>query len=174
MARRYPDTEILAVEPSAVLCDWQLKHGFPRPDRLLAGALSDRVGQAKITVPRLGERRSSMVRGVKGSEEQIQTTTLDALAAEYGITDAVLWLDIEGMEWQALQGAERLFAARGVILANIEVMLRDHPNDAMLIDMFMIRHGLRLALVWEMRHDLGIYDRLYILDGHPAVQLCKV
>jgi FkbM family methyltransferase len=149
---RYPDIQVIASEPCDQFRRWQREAGFP--GTLLPFALSDREHDATLVVPRGHPRGATMVRhepGAPGCDVELaQAITLDRLSDLYGpFQDAVLWLDIEGMELPALRGAEGMFAAGAVLLASVEVMVDERPDDHREVGEFFTRHGFHMAEEWE-------------------------
>lgn len=158
--RLWPGLEILAIEPSPEMRAWQLAHGWPAgPERLLAAALWDVQDVVEF---RPAGRRTSAVRPIEGeARDFVGTLTLDYLDSLVGpFRDVLLWLDIEGAEWRALQGARQLFTDGKIIAVNLEVLPEERPADLTAIEKFMAEQGLRCAHRWNSwdQH----HDRLYV------------
>lgn len=139
----YPTIQIIGIEPCKLMYDIQIQRGFP--GTLLNVGLSDQEG---VGILRQNGRMSSMVRDTRGSEEEIPLTTLDALSEEHGpFTDAILWLDIEGMEYRALLGAKRLLHRKDIFLLNLEFM--DDVGTGMQIDRLLTEAGFTFVQAWR-------------------------
>lgn len=110
--------EVVAVEPQpAVAAALQRVMGGDRRVRIVRSAVSDRVGRARFAVSertptvstladewRDARQKEPGFAGVEWNETvEVETTTLDALIAEYGLP-AFVKLDIEGGEAAALSG----------------------------------------------------------------------
>lgn len=134
---RWPAIKVLGIEPNVAAIRWQRENGWPEDAPLLHAALGDRESFYDIWGDEpLEARNFQMVRELVGKpfEQQpdrekdlpvtrIPVTMLDMLDAVHGpFEDAVVWMDIEGAEWMALQGGKDLLYSRRVLLWNIEVM----------------------------------------------------
>ena len=60
---------------------------------------------------------SSLVHKVSGSEEQVETISLDDYVRQEGIVPSVIKIDVEGAEYDVLVGAERLLREHSPVLA---------------------------------------------------------
>lgn len=91
---------------------------------------------------------------------QVQADTLDNLSEQYGpFTNAVLWLDVEGAEVEALKGARRLLESGQVLLANVETFAHTNlPEVNRLLD----AGGLILERVWNIGREAGRDAQDYI------------
>jgi FkbM family methyltransferase len=113
--------EVVAVEPQpAVAAALQTVMGSDRRVRIVRAAVSNRVGRARLAVSertptvstladewRDARRQEPGFADVEWNETvEVETTTLDALIAEYGLP-AFVKLDIEGGEAAALAGLSR-------------------------------------------------------------------
>lgn len=161
----------MGVEPNPEAREWQLSVGrWPRDCVLLPDALSDKVGTCEL-VYEPGRLRNASTDGaaVDGNKTnanarfiEVNTTTLDTLDDLYGPFDeAVVWLDIEGAEYRALLGAERLLARRSVLLFNLEMLSRV-PDLMDGIKMLMTKHGYSAVKEWNVSGSCR--DRIYTRD----------
>jgi FkbM family methyltransferase len=160
---QYPSAKIIAIEPCPQMVEWQLANEFPFPNRLIQAALSNEVGTGLLNVGCLGEERcSSLVREQEDFTQTVETqvTTLDQLSETYGpFTNAVLWLDIEGMELPALQGAIKLFESDAIRLVNVEMLL-DTPETNVKVEDFILGYGFKYEDHWD-RQSGNHYDTIY-------------
>ena len=133
--QKYPGAKILGLEPGEKMFAYQMEVGFP--GTLLFKALSNDIAvkQFKETANQggflvvdetLGIRGLTFDTGISalGLTHDVQTTTLDQLDLEYGpFVNAVLWMDIEGSEMDALKGGEGLLSrSDGVLLLSMEII----------------------------------------------------
>lgn len=149
-----------------------------RSVRYLDKALADRPGRATLSITRgagassLLEPNQELIAAIEhhftfgknladqfqvvGTEE-VETTTLDAVAEEDGL-DRIdyLKLDVQGMEYECLLGAEDLLKARrvGVIKTEVEFLpLYKGQHLFADIDAFLRSHGFMLLdLDFDSRH----------------------
>lgn len=150
--RRYAGCQALGVEPSQVMREFQKDHDFP--GTLVRGGLGERLEQRDIIIPPKQELRSSMVREVQGGTHRVWCTTLDKLDQQFGpFEDAVLWMDIEGMELPALRGGEECFKRRAFRLVNVEVMPDERPRDLIEIEHFLTYRGFWLVHEWDWQQE---------------------
>ncbi len=129
----WPDIKIIGIEPNPEAHAWQLAHGWPKDCVLLPCALSDELWGVKSLVLETGRlRNASIDPEAVGSNEgnpactfrTVNTLTIDYLDSKFVFEDAIVWLDIEGSELRALQGAEKLIASGRVMLFNVEMLSR--------------------------------------------------
>lgn len=128
-AELWPGVRIIGIEPNPEAIAFQRSNGWPEGAVLIEAALSESVGVAEIVCERGRVRNASMdpvsVAGAGVDPIEVLTVTLDYLDQQYGpFEDAVVWMDIEGSELRALQGASRLIASGRVMLWNIEMLSR--------------------------------------------------
>jgi 2-O-methyltransferase len=138
-------------------------------------ALSDRCGEAVIHISGGASDASSSL--LKPSahlvdhpqitfqrELTIETTTLDAWADRHGIDHVdFLWLDLQGHEFAAIEGASRLLA--GVRAIHSEVSLKQVYEGGLLYPEFRARlaeRGFRVAAESLPYQDMG--DALFVRD----------
>lgn len=144
---KYPHTTCLAVEPSSAMVEYQRTNGFP--GEVVQAGLCNKVGVGEITIVNGSERNSSMVWDIKGELVKVSLTTVDALDYLYGPVDkGILWLDIEGMELEALRGAIGCFERGAFRLVNVEVN-DDYPFTTRRIHSFLSCYGLERVKTWD-------------------------
>jgi FkbM family methyltransferase len=119
-SRALPGGYVLAIEPD----DWlaniiRRSAALPENSRLavqvLAAAISDKVGTKTLLIAQRG-RASNALQGVGRNQMggvrdrvTVQTCTLDHLLESYPMPD-FLKVDVEGAEYQVLQGANRMLS----------------------------------------------------------------
>lgn len=74
--------------------------------------------------------------------------------------DAVMWLDIEGSELEALYGANGLFTRKAILLVNVEMASRLEHKNARIMQ-FMDIHGFKVARDWNVNE--AYLDRIFVL-----------
>ncbi len=135
--RQWSNIQVIGIEPNHEAREWQLHHLWPRDSYLLPYAISNEIGVAEL-VYETGRLRNASIDpdAIKGNRETlakdsklifttVQTRTLDWLDEIYGpFQDAIVWLDIEGSELKALQGAPNLITSGRVMLWNLEMLSR--------------------------------------------------
>jgi FkbM family methyltransferase len=125
----WPDVRVIALEPVERLRDWQRAHGFPPDGLLLPNALWNRCGPLRFVEATGHPRHSSAVRAVEGTAGEVEAITLDRLAELHGpFEGAFLWMDIEGSEAYALEGAAEVLRRGMLDYVNIEVA-HEGPGD---------------------------------------------
>lgn len=172
--RLWPEVRVVGVEPNADMVLWQHAHGWPPDAPLVCAALAAGKGEVLLAVGRVNPRGSSIdpwsVMGnspiVPGCDptvaeiRKVAATTLDDLDALHGpFEDAVVWLDIEGSEHQALLGAEKLLARRAPLLLNLEMQPRV-PGLVAGIEHLMWEYGYVAAHQWNASETC--WDRIYV------------
>lgn len=157
----WSELKVIGVEPSAKMCEFQTAQGWP--GILVQKALSDAVGYRTIRIPKGLERCSTLLLDLPGELVGVETTTVDTLDGLYGpFRNCVLWLDIEGWEGKALEGARGLFEREDVLLVNLEWVYQLGENRRQ-IGKFMREYGFQLAETWDVRYDL-CEDRIYVSE----------
>lgn len=126
--------KILGVEPNREAIHWQKNNLWPSPHLLLNYALADTCGRLTQLVLESGKLANASIdpESVEVNKtnsmaiyETVETITLDRLDEIYGpFEDAVVWMDIEGSEYKALLGAEKLLERKAVMLWNVEMQNR--------------------------------------------------
>lgn len=156
---RWPNVKVFACEPAREMVEWQLNNEFPSDGLLLPFALIDHCGEIPFVFNSQRPRGGTSFRDSEGESRVVPGVTLDSMSEKYGpFNNAVLWLDIEGAEYAALCGAERLFEKRSIQLVNLEFIVQD-KEQCTLVEQFLSRH----SFVCVGRHsDMGTHhDRIY-------------
>lgn len=164
-AREWPDIRVIGLEPSLRARRWQRMNGWNDRNPLLPYALSNRNGLGIMAFPDRGLnddiRCASMMPDRGGIRSVVATVTIDELDRAYGpFNRAILWLDIEGYELEALEGAESLFNKGGVDLVNLEILER-RSEVTEKIKAFFDRHSFELVLRWNSESGPH-HDRIYV------------
>lgn len=160
----WPNINIIGVEPILECIQWQYANGWSRNALLLPFALSNVCGRATINVPREGIRAASLMPDRPGISQAVTTITIDKLDREYGpFNKSIFWLDIEGYEYEALQGASRVIASGVVDLINVEILHR-RPEVADSIEEFLTDYGFSLVHTWNDQPGI-VQDRIYRRDN---------
>ena len=128
-----PSGRVIAFEPNpsalAVLRRHVEMNGLTERVTVVPAAVGAAVGAAVLYaaevdgMSRLGEPNRLIADRV--SEIRVPVVTLDEFCAEESITPDWLFMDIEGFEIAALEGARRLIAARG---AALNIVVEMHPG----------------------------------------------
>jgi FkbM family methyltransferase len=148
--KKYPKASILGLEPDPAGFAVQQKMKFP--GTLLPCGLGDKAGTVKFD-SKLGIRRGSVT---EEGDIEVHLTTLDELDVERGpFNKAVLWLDIEGYEMQALVGATKLLTERRIWLINLEII--ELPVNGLEVELskftnFLADFGYSMVHVWNEGH----------------------
>lgn len=169
--RRWPGVKVVGVEPNPDAIAFQLSHGWPGGHPLINRALWGSIRQIHVadTGSTLVHARAAF--GGDLSRGIWQTTTWDELDKQYGpFEDALLWMDIEGSELEALQGALGLLNRKAILAANIELLSRPEEPESWgriaEIDRVMHIHGYHIATEWN--NSTWCRDRVYVLTEKPT------
>ncbi len=160
IAARRPDIAIRSFEPNpSNIESWRRNHELNPDSRveLVASAVSDREGRARLTVP--GDSGSGML-AAEGTE--VTTVALDAYCAREGIRSVdVAKLDVEGHEAAVLDGARALLAAHaiGVVICEVKHSDRAKTDPAKIL----AGHGYHRVSIPQV----GIFS---MLSGRPHEQ----
>lgn len=155
----WPDINILGLEPNERAIDWQRGHKWPKGCDLLQCAIADFEGHTSIRIPPNNLRCASLMLDRAGELEEVNVTTINALSGIYPFQDAILWLDIEGFEYEALVGASRLFDNKQVLLVNVEILQR-RTEATRNIHRFLRSYNFRLRETWNVQEGF-VQDRIY-------------
>lgn len=141
--KKYAGCKALGVEPVSAFCNFQ--HDFP--GELLCGALWSESGSLLVRAPAAvdemqKQRSTSAVRPYDGESHQVQAYTLDELHSTRQFYDAVLWLDVEGAEYQILLGAQEMLKA--TVLINLEVF----SDEELLFKRLLRKHKFKEVKRW--------------------------
>ena len=168
--RVWPSLEIIAIEPLLSNVEWQYNNAFPSDAVMVTAAIGKKSGPLNLYInsdPKNGHRCSSIT--VEAGEDgrafvQTEVTTLDKLDDVYGpFARSLLWLDIEGAEYDALLGAVGLFEREKIDYVNVEVMSRNQ-NTADNVHKFLTDRGFKLTHTWNVHYELQKFhhcDKFY-------------
>lgn len=113
---KYQSVSVIGLEPNREAFRYQTEVGFPGV--LLPYAIGDYNGRGSFlpcTIRGGGLRDNG--------NYEVDVVTLDALHESHGpFEDAVLWLDIEGHEMEALRGADLLLREKRIRVMNLEII----------------------------------------------------
>lgn len=167
LRQRYPELRVLGVEPFQPMCDWQRAHDWPANQPLLCQALAAKPGPVVLHTLSTAPRCGTLVPGEtpRPDQQTIPGVTLDQLDKRYGpFEDAILWLDIEGAEYDALCGATRLLERPGAVqLINVE-LTDSRPEQTKQLPQFFAEHGFQLVHTWNKQAGLCC-DQIYVSQG---------
>ncbi len=156
----WPSIKIVGVEPNIEAVYWQHDHGWPEGSLLLYAALGKENGSIKVDSP-AGALRSTRVAVEGGSEcTRVPAFTWDYLDHVHGpFQDAVLWMDIECHELEAIQGAVGILERGAVILVNVEMqtVVADKNTE---IDRILTGCGFKAVKDWNDSD--ACRDRIYV------------
>lgn len=167
---RWPDADVIGFEPNPYAYEG-LKPAFP--GNLLNMAIADKPGKQSLYFRHSWKNGSTLHKttGPMYREVQVEVTTLDeAILPEKG---AVLWLDCEGYELKALQGAEEFI--KSVSLVNIEITGRPRsggwasPKD---VHQWLKNHGFEQVYVHSIRTVRGQFDAVYLRRELVKPDMC--
>lgn len=158
--RKWPNLKVVGIEPVESNRKWQLDNGWPG-NLLLPSALSETAGETMgMHQPTDNTRTASFLHNRPGPLVAVNTITLNDLFCLYGpFKNAILWMDIEGWEYQALLGGARLLESKGVQLINLEVLHR-LEEEAGLINKLLTSCGFELVHTWNVQPGLCC-DKVY-------------
>ena len=144
-----PRMHIIGFEPNVVMYDIQKAQGFPGlllPVALWSSTTTLRLGTPNQSSDFLQKHRSSSVCKFTDPVEyyEVAADTLDSLSAIHGpFVNAVLWIDIESAELEALRGAEGLLSGRHIRTINLETFEWDEPATTTYLKQFGFKEVLR-------------------------------
>ncbi len=165
--RQWPFVKVVGVEPNREAWRWQLENGWPRGEPLVNAALSAAPGKVKIQCPRGHVRSAStaedrMELADPADVREVAAVTWDTLDRTYGpFEEAVMWMDVEGSELDALLGAVEVFRRGAVRLVNVEMESRRRQKNEDVVR-FMDAHGFRAVKDWNDSETCR--DRVFVRD----------
>lgn len=155
--KRWSSVKVIGVEPNSEAVAWQLANGWPKGHPLIHAALHDRCGTLKVASPKKALRST---RVAEDGAVEVRAVTWDSLNGLYGpFCDALLWMDIETHELEALRGAERLLAAGAILLVNVEMQASQAAKNAEL-EALLHHHGFTAVKDWNDSHQC--WDRVWV------------
>lgn len=153
--RRWPNLQIVGVDPNPQAIEHQRnQHGWAEQHPLLTVALSDTVGESPIYYCDIcsSSMHPRKLREGKPSElTTTPTTTLDILHQQYGFSNCLLWLDLEGYEYHALRGGRQLLSSGEVQLITLEVWY-DTEQETRSISGLLETMNYRRVWIWFRQH----------------------
>jgi FkbM family methyltransferase len=165
MARLWPNATVHSFEPvPAVFAKLQKKARRYRNIRCHPLALADHEGETEMFISEGQDASSSLLQPKDVLSEhpeiafnkslRVRVTTIDRWAAENGVERIdFMWLDLQGCELKALQGAERLLACVSAVYT--EINLKETYSGAVLypeLRTWLQGHGFRVErenIPWE-------------------------
>lgn len=160
---KWPGIKVVGVDPNPDVIEWQKLHAWPDGHPLVWAALHESVG----TVP-MSNTGSTLRHGQVSQEPvacgaplpTVPSVTWDYLDSVHGpFEDAILWMDIEGSELEALQGAAGLLARNAVMLVNVELQARVKKKNKAL-EHLLLKHGFKVVHDWN--DSPACRDRIYV------------
>ena len=172
VAARHPGIKCFGVEPNPEFVKRQLAQDFPGPVANFALWYKDNE-ILDFSIPRDGSPLSASVCRPSPSPDgnetpkliyPVITRTLDTLSDKYGpFEDAVLWLDIEYAEIEALRGAFRLLSGGKIKLVNLETFVH---TSFPVVTKLLADYGFKFVKRWNEGVDYVHHaiDAIYVLD----------
>lgn len=161
--RRWPGIKIVGAEPNPAAFNWQKEHGWPDDAVLIPCAVSYQIGQLTLRCVADDPHNASLedqMHGPEITDLKVSAVTWDYLDGQHGPFDeAILWLDIEGWELEALCGAARLFQRNAVRLVNVELQTRREGKNRE-VERLLRRHGFEAVKDWN--NSESCLDRIFI------------
>ncbi len=175
--RLWPGCRVLAFEPNPEAYRWQLANvpEWSDPDSgmtLYERALADTDGVEVELAYEPGRLRNatSDPDALPGCRQNpatvfvnVPTVRLDSVNSERGpVSDAVLWLDVEGYELEAVRGGAGIMSSGAVRVINVEVQARRAGQNREL-ERLLKAWRFRLVHVWN--NSAPCEDRVYLRDA---------
>ncbi len=161
--RQYPDVKCIGFEPNPDYVQKQMTD-LEFPGTVHEFALWSENKELTLTTPKKATAQGASIcrpnpapdmsgqypggKYEDGISYQVQGRTLDSLSEEFGPFDnAVLWIDIEYAEIDALKGAAKLLSERRIKLINAETFAHlMFPT----LNRMLTEYGFMLQKVWNM------------------------
>lgn len=172
----WPKCRVLAFEPNPEAWEFQVRTNPMWSDPELGDvldprALSDQEGSELEIVYEPGLLRNASadpasLEGNRGREDvryfRTMTTTLDAADRDHGpVQNAVLWLDVEGHELDAVKGARGLFDRGAIRLVNVEVQTRRPGKN---VELTRLLDGWIFRKVKTWNNSKSCEDQIWVRD----------
>jgi len=164
-----PGVRVIGIEPIEENLNRAKKAGVF--DVLLHAAVAATPGELTLyhgaTPPSGGVNASAHIK--QGRSYSVPALTLDSIAEDYDIAGpAILWMDIEGFELEALKGARNLLSSGVVRAINLEV--HDVPKTKEWcskedLDSFLTAYGYREVLRYNKHAKPPHWDSIYTKTG---------
>lgn len=159
---KWPDIQIIGVEPNRDAITFQKSNGWPKDAPLICGVLDDVNGQTRFLSNDTGSLRHQRVSTDKvvGTAVSITWDRIDSMLGP--IEDALIWMDIEGREMLALEGADELLLRSGVKAINVEMQSTSDSqrNLNKCLELLMRNRGFKAVHEWNKSPQC--WDRIYI------------
>jgi FkbM family methyltransferase len=165
--KQHPACKIVGWEPNPDLFKYQVENDFP--GWLLSSGLWSEETDLILRVPEGNAYgRSGSVARFNGTESKwdveqpVHVVTLDETLRQFGkIHNAVLWMDIEFAELEALRGGQRLFNDGAIRVVNVEMHDLYHRE----VEEFLERNGFEEAERRDVRKMASgtFWDVTYVL-----------
>lgn len=154
--KKWKGIRVIGVEPNEEAVGWQIAHGWPKGAILLHAALSDYDGEITVSSPS-GFLESTRV--ADSGNKRVKAVTWDSLDVEHGpFEEAVLWMDIETHELEAVRGARGLLERGAIVLVNLEMQTRIAEKNAE-VDALLRAYDFRIVHEWN--YSRTCWDRIY-------------
>lgn len=160
---RWPKLKVVGVELNPHAVAWQNQHQWPPEAPLITAALwhteglqipvgsisQDDLRHGLCYHPTVGDTPDTPASWAKSP-----TVTWDGLDQQYGpFEDAILWMDIEGSELEALWGARGILERGSILLINVELIQRHEQPDLFNrpteVGEFLKTYGFEVAHEWN-------------------------
>lgn len=178
LAQLFPEAHIWAFEPNPATMD-KLRGAVAVVPRItpVGAALGARQMQANLRITGSSVNASLLAYDKPGGtdaildEASVRVTTLDAFAAEHGLTTVdLLKVDAQGYDLEVLKGAEQLLRGSQIHALVVEVnFVQMYAGQGWFHEIydFAHRHGLRYCGLYDVRHEDEFYlqwgDALFVL-----------
>lgn len=164
---KWPGIKVVGVDPNPKVIQFQTENGWPEGAPLIQACLYDKVCDVPMADAGSDLRHAcAYVPNRTGTEDMpsglptYPSTTWDLLDAEHGpFEDAIMWMDIEGSELEALLGAKELFARKAILLVNVEMESRTDYKNVQAVQ-FLTDHGFKAVKDWN--DSATCRDRIFV------------
>lgn len=169
----WPHATLIGFEPNPITVDGLAPMW---PGFLYEKALSNVPGKSVLHFRHSHKNGSSLFDpgDRKSTSVAVETTTLDEAFKNDTYNQAVLWLDCEGYELQALRGGVEFL--KQVVAINIEMTGRPRsPGWPAPVDVhrFLKWQGFRQVYTHTIRTVRGQFDAIYLKESHIKPEMCS-